>query len=164
MTWVSTADAVARETTWLTASGDGLPALLAADGGPWDVVQAYVPRSPNASRRQIYVARARVEQPRTSNQRLMTKHHFRLRAIWPMRSGAGEAEAEQAAFDVGLDLLLQRIWGGLYDHTHGGRFLSVAENPRTVEVELDAVEQTAPQIGAFLAAISYTADDTETIG
>ena len=53
---MSTADAVAREVSWLTAV-DTLPSLLTANGGPWDNVQAYWARTPATQQTTIYVLR-----------------------------------------------------------------------------------------------------------
>jgi hypothetical protein len=161
---ITTATAVDREAAWLCTSGDGLPALLAVDGGPWDVVQAYAPRTPHARQRQLYVVRERLEQPRTSIGRMMATTHFKLRAIWPMSAGDGNAESAQRAFDSAIDLALQRIAGTLGDKTHGGRFLSCAENPPRVTVDYEPAEQTMQQISGFLAAISYACDDPEIVG
>lgn len=161
---ITTGNAVDREADWLRTSGDGLPTLLAADGGPWDVVQAYAPRTPHARQRQLYVVRERLEQPRTSVGRMMATHHFKLRAIWPMGSGDGNAESSQRLFDAALDLVLWRIAGTLGDKTHGGRFLSAAENPPRVQIDFEPAEQTMQQISGFLASISYACDDPETVG
>lgn len=156
-----TADAVARETAWLVASGDGLPALLATAGGPWDTVQAYYPRTPYEQRRSIYVLRHRVEQKRFAAQRVMHTYPFRLILWWPILALDGSAEEEQQAFDNAIDLLLQRILGPLGDKTHGGRFLSVAEDPKISDVDFTDPEQTIPAMGGFRAEVTYSADDRE---
>ncbi|MEU0940102.1 hypothetical protein [Embleya sp. NPDC005971] len=162
---ITTATAVDREAAWLRTSGDGLPALLAVDGGPWDVVQAYMSRTPGQRKRQLYVVRERVEQPRTSVGRMMATHHFKLKIIWPMSSGDGNAEASQRAFDAALDVVLQRVAGFLGDKTHGGRFLSAAENPPRVTIDYEPVEQALQQqAGAFFATVSYACDDPEIVG
>jgi hypothetical protein len=155
-----TADAVDRETAWLSTFGDGLPALLADDGGPWDTVQAYYPRTPYEERRSIYVLRHRVMQRRFGAQRVMHSYPFRLILWWPILAVDGSAEGEQRAFDVAVDLLLQRLLGPLGDKTHGGRFLSVGEDGRLVEVDYSDPEHTVP-LGGLRAEVTYTADDRE---
>lgn len=154
-----TADAVDRETAWLTTSGDGLPALLATAGGLWDNVQAYFPRDSYSQQRTIYVLRHRVQQKRIGAQRVMATYPFRLILYWPLLDGEGSAESDQRLFDVALDQVLQRVLGPLGDKTHGGRFLSVAESG-TVEIDYDNVEQTIPH-GYLRAELAYTADDQE---
>jgi hypothetical protein len=154
-----TADAVARETAWLTSDGDGLPALLATAGGPWDNVQAYYPRTPYQEQRSIYVLRHKVAQKRFGAQRVLHTYPFRLILWWPLLAVDGSAEEEQAAFDAGIDLLLQRILGPLGDKTHGGRFLTVGED-NISDVDYTDPEQTL-QLGGLRAEVTYSADDIE---
>lgn len=160
---MSTADAVDREVAWLTSSGDGLPALLASLGGLWDNVQAYQPRTPLKRAANIYVLRRQIHEKRFANVRRMATYEFVLKLIWPLSSGQGIAEADQRAFDAAVDLVLTRIGGLVGDKSHGGRFLSVAENPEWVTVRFTDPEQT---LGAaeFHAEITYFADDTEITG
>lgn len=158
---MATSDAVARETAWLQTSGDGLPALLREPGGgPFDIVQGYYPRVPHMTERALYVMRRRISQPRTANIRLMSAYAFHLIAWWPLLDGGGDMEAEQQALDNAVELVLLRVSGTLLDKTHGGRFLSVAENPRLVEAEFPDPEQTIP-LGWIRADITYSADDPE---
>jgi hypothetical protein len=158
-----TADAVDREAAWLNTTGDGLPALQKSAGGPWDNVQAYYTRTPYGEQRTIYVLRNRIQQRRFAAQRIMHTHPFRLILWWPLLDQAGSAEADARAFDVAIDVLLQRILGPLGDKTHGGRFLSVGENAASqgaVDVEMLEPEQTIP-LGGFSAHVTYSADDRE---
>lgn len=165
---VSTGDAVQREANWLNRYGDGLPALTAAQGGPWDVVQAYWPRTPNYNLNGVYVTRHRLLDVRISNQRKRPGHAFRLKLFWRVGStttGMGLAEAEQQAFDFAIDLLLQRIRGYLGDKTHGGQFLSVGETPGRepeISVDFDAPETTLDR-GFLSGTVMYSADDVEDI-
>jgi hypothetical protein len=157
---VSTADAVDRAT-----SGDGLPALLMAAGGPFGVVQSYWPRTPGKrTAGQLYVLRRRTRRKRFSNHRLMDTYTLVLRLVWPLTSGSGNAEADQRAFDAAIDLVLTRLSGFLGDHTHGGRFLSVAEDPGEVEVVFDDPAHTLPPDAEFRAEITYFADDRDFTG
>jgi len=161
MVATGTADAVARETAYLTTVGDGLPALLATAGGPWDTVQAYYPRTPYEMRRCIYVLRHRIQQRRWGAQRVAHQYPFRLICWWPILDATGSAEVEQQAFDNALDLVLQRVLGPLGNKTHGGRFLSVGENPSTVDVDFTDPEHSVPTLGGFRAEVTYSADDPE---
>ena len=123
MVATNTQTAVTREAAWLKTTGDGLPALEKAARGPWDNIQAYYPRTPYGEQRSVYVLRHRIQQKRFANVRTMHTYPFRLILWWPLLSLDGSAEEEQQAFDVAIDLLLQRILGPLGDKTHGGRFL-----------------------------------------
>lgn len=162
---MSTADAVDREVAWLTAFGDGLPALLASDGGPWGVVQAYWSRTPGKrTNGQIYVLRETLTERRFANQRRMSTYDFVLKLFWPMTSGSGNAEADQRAFDAAVDLVLTRIGGFLGDKSHGGRFLSVAEVPKWVSIHFEDPSATLPPEAEFRAQIHYSADDYEVSG
>ncbi|MFE4867730.1 hypothetical protein [Streptomyces sp. NPDC056682] len=160
---MSTADAVDREVAWLTSTGDGLPALLVSAGGPWDNVQAYQPRTPGKRASNLYVLRRGIHEKRFANVRRMASYEFVLKLIWPLSSGQGIAEADQRAFDAAVDLVLTRIGGPVGDKSHGGRFLSVAENPEYVNVRFTDPEQTLG-VAEFHAEITYFADDTEITG
>lgn len=158
---MSTADAVARETAWLRTSGDGLPALLKTVGGPFDDVQAYFPGTFATQRYSLFVLRRHTGMSRFANVRTMPKYAFHLVCWWPLLDGQGSAEADQSGLDNAVELVLQRVCGQLLDKTHGGRFLSVAENPRQIDVTYPDVEQTIP-LGYIRADITYSADDPET--
>ncbi len=164
MTATNTADAVAREAAWLTTSGDGLPALLEASGGPWENVQAYIPRVVESQQRAIYVLRGRARQRRFGGRRTLYSYAFRLVLRWPLQDQQGSAEADQQAFDDAIDLLLQRIlgFGGqVFDKTHGGRFLQVGEDPAgQPEVTWEDPERTTAS-GYLQAEVTYSADDPE---
>lgn len=161
---MSTADAVTRETAWLQTSGDGLPALLATAGGPFDNVQAYFPRTPPMEQRSLFVMRQRINQPRVANVRLRSQYPFLLRIWWPLLSADGSAEEEQQALDNAIELVLERVSGPEFDKTHGGRFLSVAENPRTVSVVFHDPMVTLMQRNTLICDITYSADDLEITG
>lgn len=163
MPFVTTADAVDRETDFLTTTGDGLPALLVADGGKWDVIQAYVPRTPAQRQNQIWVTRPDFVMARTANQRTMPTYAFELRLLWTLSSVATQGpESDQRAFDVAINDVVMRVLGQpppSMDKTHS-KFLSAAENPRHVQVRYVPVEP--PISGAFFAAtVTYSADDYE---
>lgn len=157
----STATAVDRETAWLTTSGDGLPALPRSAGGVFDTIQAYWPRTPSRRGTQLYVLRDHIRQDRSANIRQVAQYTFRLRIIWPMSSGQGAAEADQRELDEAIEQVLRRVGGFLGDKTHGGRFLSVAEDPRAVEVQIESPERGIAAEGQFSATVTYRADDFE---
>jgi hypothetical protein len=163
---VSTADAVAREAAWLSTSiPDGLPLLLSAVGGPWDVIQAYMPRTPIAQQTQIYVLRRKLITSRFAQQRRMATYHFHLSCVWPIgatASGPQIAELEQQAFDAAISLLVTRLEGFVNDKSHGGRFLSVAEAPNGSQIDVDYDDPGADIAnGKLTASVTYTADDAD---
>jgi hypothetical protein len=161
---LSTSDAVDREVAWLTTSGDGLPALLADAGGPWSNIQAYQPRTPGKRSSNIFVLRRTIHEKRFAHVRRMPTYEFVLKMIWPLSSGTGKAEDDQRAFDAAVDLVLTRVGGFTGDKSHGGRFLSVAENPEYVLVRFTDPEQTVTGAIDFRAEITYSADDAEITG
>lgn len=166
---MTTADAVDREAAWLQSSGDGLPALLASAGGPWQVIQAYRPRTPDRRQTGIYLRRAELSDERFANQRLLDSHAFVGDLVWPVgATGAtGSWEAEQRALDAAVELLRQRVRGLVMDHSHGGRFLSVAEapSPSRILVRFEDPAQTEHLSPAMLLAqITYSADDRDFVG
>ena len=158
----TTANAVKRETAWLQTVGDGLPALLEPNGGPFDVVQAYLPRVP-AEQRALYVMRQRLASTHFAAVRRMAKHRFLLRIVWPMRDAQGEAEDDQQALDDAVELVLARVTGFVHDKTHGSRFLSVGEVEEPSVAFADPA-RTLVEYAALSCDITYGADDYETIG
>lgn len=164
-----TSDAIAREVAWLNSFGDGLPAL-ADPNGPWGIIQSYEPRVAAKRKSGVYVSRPEFTIRRFANVRTIANYKFKLKLIWPLTSGAGSAESDQQAFDIAIDLLLQRIMGQPainsnvpLDKTHGGRFLSVAENPDYITVNQLDPDMTIQSSAGFLAEIFYSADDNEII-
>lgn len=160
----STADAVAREAAWLNSYGDTLPSLSAAQGGPFEVIQAYRPRVMQARKTGIYVRRPGFRVDRFANVRQMYHYEFHVRVVWPFASSIGSEEIENANFDAALDLVLQRILGLLLDKTHGGRFLAVAEKPEFVTWTEEDPATTFPNNAGFVGTFVYYADDQEVPG
>ncbi|MDI5965721.1 hypothetical protein [Streptantibioticus silvisoli] len=160
---MSTADAVAREAAWLAAYDptDGLPALLRTSGGPFDVVQAYLPRTPPARRACLFVLRSGIHVERFGFNRKINHHTFSLRITWPQSSGTGQAESVQSDLDEAVDLILQRVNGLFGDKTHGARFLSVAENPMDIDVQFDDPDITLQPRADLTARITYQGDDQD---
>lgn len=160
---MSTADAVDREAAWLAAydAADGLPGLLKAYGGPWDVVQAYVPRTPPQRQARLYVTRSNLRVERFGFNRKINHHTFMLRLYWPQSSPTGQAESVQRDFDTAVDLVVQRISGLFLDKTHGARFMSVAENPTDIDVQFTDPEATIQAKAELAATITYQADDQD---
>lgn len=160
---MSTADAVQREADWLRAynASDGLPGLLKAYGGPFDVVQAYVPRTGAQRQARLYVTRSALRVERFGFNRKINHHTFMLRLYWPQSSPTGQAESVQQAFDTAVDLVLQRVSGLFGDKTHGARFLSVAEDPMQIDVQFADPEATIQAKAELTAVITYQADDQD---
>ena len=160
---MSTADAVQREAEWLRAysASDGLPGLLKAYGGPFDVVQAYVPRTGAQRQARLYVTRSALRVERFGFNRKINHHTFALRLYWPQSSPTGQAESVQAAFDTAVDAVVQRVSGLFQDKTHGARFLSVAEDPMQIDVQFADPEATIQAKAELTATITYQADDQD---
>jgi len=158
----TTATAVKREAAWLKTSGDGLPGLLESAGGPFDIVQAYLQRTPPEVR-SLYVLRSRLVSTHFAAVRRMPKYRFLLRVVWPIRDPQGEAEDDQQLLDDAVELVLARITGFTHDKTHGGRFLSVGETDEPTVVFADPA-RTMYDFNALTCDITYGADDYETVG
>lgn len=162
---VTIATAVTRETAWLSVTTDSLPALV-TPAGPFDVVQAYWPGNRfAASKRAVYVDARDLDDQRVSNQRIRPQYQITLTIIWPVKgTGPDLAETEQQNLRDAADLVVQRIRGLPGDKTHGGRFLSVAENPRSVRVAEEDPEVTIPRDDRLRLTVTYRADDFEVNG
>jgi hypothetical protein len=163
---VTTADAPEREAAWLSKTGDGLPTLLAANGGPWQVIQARQPRTVASRQSSIFVLRSELDDDREANQRIMPHYDFVLKLNWPAQAADGSAEEAQLAFDQAIELLLTRIRGFPGDKSHAsaaGVFTSVGENPRRVIVRWDDPEQTLLK-AVLTAKVLYSADELEING
>lgn len=160
-----TADAVAREAAWLQTSGDGLPALLASDGGPFEVVQAYWPGSKFRARATgVYVDHGDWSDPKVANVRLRPQYVFTVKVYWPIKATAAPiAETEQQNLDIALELLRQRIDGPEIDKSHGGRFLSVGQVPRGAALRFrkEDPEVSLQRDPTLRASATYYADDLE---
>lgn len=156
-------DALDREAAWLNSSGDGLPALNTSAGGPFQIVQARWPRVPAARKTALYVLRSpsgSFQMTRFAAIRSIGKTSFMLRLLWPLSTGTGSAEVEQDNFEQAIDQVILRISGPIGDKTHGGRFLSVAEDHQEITVHMDDPEQSLMG-GIFRATVTYGADDPE---
>ena len=161
-------DALDREAAWLSIPGtDGLPNLNLF----FDNIQARWNRTPIAKSRQLWVLRApgqSVAVTRTTNAHTMLTTNFWLRIVWPVQDSTGNAENDQLALDQAIDATLARVQGlspaghSPGDHTHGGRFLSVAEDPLRLLVDYANPEEGV-LYGKYTASIRYSADDFETV-
>jgi len=154
---------VQREADWLRAydAGDNLPGLLKTSGGPFDVVQAYVPRTGAQRQTRLYVTRAQLRVERFGFNRKINHHTFMLRLYWPQTSPSGQAESVQQDFDTAVDLVVQRVSGLVMDKTHGARFLSVAEDPTQIDVQFADPEPSIQGKAELTATVTYQADDQD---
>lgn len=142
---------------------DALPPLLETDGGPFQVIQPRWNRTFATRKRTLVVLRQASPSfrlDRFSSQQTISVTNFALRAWWAVSSGTGKVEDDQLAFEQAIDMVITRVAGPLEDKTHGGRFLSVAEDRQGITVHFDDPEQSVPT-GFFRAQITYNADDPE---
>lgn len=153
-----------REAAYLNTTNDGLPILPSSAGGPWEVIQAFWTRTPNTQKPTIFVMSLDLDDQRTSSVRIIAHYQITLELHWPIRQVASPvAEQEQQAFRNALDLLIQRIRGPVNDKTHGSRFLSVGEAPRSagVHVSIEPPWVTIPADKELRGLVTYYADDDE---
>jgi len=155
--------AVQKEAAWLAAysAADGLPGLLKAYGGPWDIVQAYRARTPPHRKARLYVRRSNLRVERFGFNRKINHHTFMLHLYWPQSSPTGQAESVQEDFDNAVGLVVDRISGLFMDKTHGARFLSVAEDPADIDVQFDDPDIPIQAKAELTATITYQADDQD---
>lgn len=160
-----TADSVTREAAWLQTSGDGLPALLASAGGPFEVVQAYWPGAKFRARASgVYVDHGDWSDPKVATLRLRPQYAFTVKVVWPIKATTSPlAEQEQQNLDIALELLRQRIDGFPTDKTHGGRFLSAGQVPRgsALRFRKEDAETILARDSTLRATATYYADDFE---
>jgi hypothetical protein len=157
----------AREAAWLCVSADALPSLLTADGGPWDIIQAFWRRTPATQKTEIFVMCRQLDDERAANVRIRPGYEITLDLRWPLRqTGTPLAETEQQNYKTACDLLLQRIRGPVGNKTHGGRFLSAGEVPRLpgVRIAHEDPRVTIPDGKELRGTVTYHADDFEING
>ncbi len=133
---MSFADALTREAAWLRAdlAGDGLLPLLDTVGdlsGPFQTVEAYGRRLDQRGH-QLFVCRDPYVERNAGNVWREGVHGIALMILWRQQSNASRAEIDQLALDEAIERVLDRVRGLPTDHTHGGRFFSVAEDAATV--------------------------------
>lgn len=158
-------DALDREAAWLNTISDALPILIASNGGPFQRIQARWPRTYPTRQTMLAVLRqptVSYKYDSVSSQRARGQTGILLRAVWPVAAGTGNAQSDQLAFEQAIDLVITRVAGPFGDKSHGGRFLSVAEDRMGINVFYDDPEQ-ALVAGAYRAQITYTADDPELV-
>ena len=156
-----------REAAWLCISTDSLPALLVANGGPWNIIQAYWRRTPAKQQTEIYVTRSGFDDNHPMSQRYRPQHEIVLHLVWPVRQTSSPlAETEQQALDTAIDLIIQRVRGPLGDKTHGGSFLSAGQVPDSPPpvVRFGDAETSIDASKALRATITYRIDDDEING
>lgn len=165
---MTTPTAVQREAAWLVTSGDGLPALVTTAGGPFDVVQGYWPRTPQARKAALYLTRPGYADMRFGAHRKIRRHSFLLRVAWPIGAttiGTDLWEEEQIALDNAVHQVVARIVAFDGDKTHGGRFLSVAEAPAAQPINVRFGDPAHASGGGgrvdLTAEITYQADDND---
>ena len=156
-------DAVDEEVAWLRAVDD-LPALLTADGGLWDVIQAYHTRTAATRQTAVYVLLPTMRERRISNGRKQQTYSMRLRIEWPIgatTTGVGLWEQEQRKLAEATDRLFDRIRDHLLVHTHGGRFLDVAEESTGGAINVtfeDPDVRNQQQVAMLRGTVTYVAN------
>lgn len=169
---MSYSDALSREADWLAAdlSASAIPPLLAGVGdgsGPFGVVAPYGRRLAQR-RHQLFVCRdPYTERPMDARgQWRQADHGIALMVLWSRQAAGGESNFDQAELDQAVERIVDRVRGLPGDHTHGGRFFSVAEDvagirveypdPRTLDQPADAPLGAG---SAYTVLVRYTATD-----
>lgn len=124
-------DAVQREVDWLAEQVTGLPVLLRDQGGPFDLILPYGRKAGTLpAGRYMFAYRESTVERRFAFQQKIQAHRFRLRISWPVRAPGAQPEVDLAELDAAVEDVLAKVRGvinPLPDHSHGGRFLDVAE-------------------------------------
>lgn len=172
---MSFSDAVQREVDWLSDVVSGFPPLLAEQGGPFDTIDAYgslLERSPDVivHPKTLVVCRDHNAMDlRFAIQQRHYVHALRLELQWPL-AAPGLPEVEFALVDQALEDILTRTRGTFMDHTHGGRFESVAEGfegdgtsgPARIDIDIDDY-RTAVANAQITARVTYVAVDVPSV-
>lgn len=164
-------DVVDRESAWLSTV-DSLPNLTGIFVNPQTNASTIFTRLPRTFDRKVnslFVMRAPTESAtldRETNTRGIWTHRLMLIVWWPITKDAlGDGSKDELACEQAVDAILGRITGvppsasGPGDHTHGGRFLSAAEDwHHRVQVEWpDMVKAYADSV--IELRIVFTVDD-----
>lgn len=147
--------AVQIEAAWLAADPQ-LAAVLPH-------ILAYSRRPAPAGTKRAILRRSRLSEVPHNAQRRHQAHLFTLEIHWPTSSAVAQFDVDQLALDRAVDLTVITIRGPLFDKTHGGAFLAVAEvtdagGSDRIDVVFHDPAGALDQRGASLRAdISYTA-------
>lgn len=169
---MSYADALTREAAWLSAdlSANGIPPLLTGVGdgtGPFGVVAAYGRRLAQQPS-QLYVCRDPYTERsmEARGQWRESMHGIVLLILWQRQTSGTQLEVDQQLLDNAVERILDRVRGLPGDHSHGGRFFSVAEDANGIRVDypdprtLDATVDAPLAAGsAWTVLVRYTATD-----
>lgn len=171
---MSFSDAVQREVDWLSDVVSGFPPLLAEQGGPFDTIDAYgslLERSPDVivHPKTLVVCRDSAMDVRLAIQQRLFVHAMRLEVQWPL-AAPGLPEVEFGLVDQALEDILTRVRGPFMDHTHGARFMSVAEgsegdatsSPARIDIDIDDY-RTAVANAQITARVTYVAVDVPSV-
>lgn len=155
------ADALTREAAYLRSdlAGAGIAPLLATVGdgsGPFQTVEAYGRRLDQRGH-QLFVCRDPYVERNAGNVYREQVHGIALMILWRQQSNASRAEIDQLGLDEAVERVLDRVRGVPTDHTHGGRFFSVAEDAGGIRVEYpDPRTMDAKTDGPWAAGHAYT--------
>jgi hypothetical protein len=145
---------VQDEAAWLAAD-----ATVAANL----TVVAYARQPPPAGIKRASLWRERLVEKRLDIGHKELVHHFVLSIAWPQTSGAAKPQDDQERLDTAVDAVRARL-RSTADHTHGGLFVSVAEDgPDGPEIEArwtvdpTTVTDPATDLAAFKVEIRYAA-------
>jgi hypothetical protein len=159
-----------REAAWFTTDPcPGFPAalpLLASNGGPFEVVQAFW-QAVDQREHELYIVMN--ESIETRDQQTLGamggmkgwRHSLTLYLYWPVEDPQGSLENEQQAFRTAVASVITRIRGPQYDKTHGQAFAAIGgEAPGDrVQTRFGDVPTLMAQGQPLTAQILYSAYD-----
>jgi hypothetical protein len=152
-------DVLAREEAWYLAdlANRGLLPLLAASGGPFDVVAAN-PRRLSQGKRQLWLAHAESNMGRGSKQDTRWDHDLVVLALWSSMQSSVRADDDERTLDLAVQRVIDRIKGPPGDRGHDGRWWAVGPvrvSPASPLLLLTHSDVLGGLGAAYTVAISY---------
>lgn len=157
---MSYADVVDAEAEWFGAdlSAQGVPALLASQGGPFHVVAAHVRRLAQA-RHQLYLAHGPTAQPRRSKTTTRLDHQVVALVLWAALGAGARAHEDADDLEQAVAKVIARVLGPVGDVGHGGRWFRVgpvATEPASILDQLAFGDAIGAAGAAHTVVLRYT--------
>lgn len=145
--------------TDLTASG--VPALLKAQGGPFDIVASHVRRLAQA-RAQLYLTHGPTTQARGAKAGVRLDHQVIALVLYAAVGAGARAHVDQDSLEAAVGRVVARVLGPAGDVDHGGRWFRVgpvATEPVGLEGLLQWGDAIAAAGAAHVVAVRYTVSE-----
>lgn len=123
---------LATECEWFLVDlfSQGVPHLLRADGGPFDVVTPHVRRLSQANH-QLYLTHGPTREGRGAKNMVRLDHEVVAIILWSALGAGAREQVDQANVEAAVAKVVARVLGPDGDVGHGGRWFSIG--PASVE-------------------------------